>query len=796
MSVSSAFLWRFLEDVWDLLPTEDRTLFESYWSAQIQIASDLEHKTLEAALSTQVSAVPVFLTERWNRFLINEDSCDLFTQSDAITLTLFTGSALSRETVLYDTLTLSVASGQIQHEETMTFFDRSVRSLRYGKIIKGAISVTLGGQEFTPGRDYAVNLETGTIQAIDTGRIPIDQSMTIRYQHKEYTRGTDYDIDETATQVFRLAGTTIASGASVVASYTYNGTATNPLDGTAGSVSGSTLTDTSKDFSSVIPGRTMTISGGPNAGSYTVNAVPNPTQIQVVQLFPSVQGSDVVYAINAFPHGIKVDKTIVSIPHLRDRIDDPTFVLIEGVDYSVRDGILSVKSAFPLSPIGPSADRERQAWAETTKVNKETPYRNFGVLIDFFRENSEAYKLALQGLWYTFWTGSTPGNFQRGMQILLGLPFAKRAGTVTRVDAGEIDITDTRGQIITYVIPTGLATVVSVGDLVDRFASLTTGVSIIDRNNEPGFVAARLGRAGIARYLTSNASTGLGDTDETKALALLEHHLFLPQILVEAIVQRINVRELVTFLDNMKPQWTEYVFSFLSEESESITLTEETPAFDLAVDLTSTVDNNQWNQSFLFNRFLVQAGTGGIMAGGTQATGNFRDLNIDFAALGVDMDDTVRITEGLFIGYHRVLKRISTHLLSLDIPDGMIVGAPNLDYVVIPSERLPDNDTVNLAREHILLTGANYLAPAVLNTKTDIDLAGSSLKNEEIKALLLVDFANAGSEVQPITAANKDLNEINVATPPAPAAQVHEISSCSLYRFDNGTVTVTDAFAI
>src|SRR5690606_5257683 len=218
-------------------------------------------------------------------------------------------------------------------------------------------------------------------------------------------------------------------------------------------------------------------------------------------------------------------------------------------------------------------------------------------------------------------------------------------------DAAQIDITDDRGQIITYTIPDGLDPVVSVGDSVKRFDSLTTGVSIIDRNNEPGFVENRLGRAGIARFLTDKATRGVGDTDETKALKLLEHHLFLPQILVEAVVQRVNVGELVTFLDNMKPQWTEYIFSFNAEITETIHFSEETPPVDLKIDLSTTISNNQWNQSFEFNNFLVKSLSGEIIGGGTQATGNFKDLNYDFAALDVDEGDTVRIeSNGIYLG--------------------------------------------------------------------------------------------------------------------------------------------------
>ena len=798
MSVSAAFLWRFLEDVWDLLPTEDRKLFESYWSGILQTSSDLEQKTIQAALSTEVATVPVFLTERWNRFLLNEDNCDLFQESESLVLNAYLETSLGRETGLYDMFVLTLPSGQIWHEETMRFFDASVRSLRYGKIVNGTLSVKMGGFEFTPNRDYVVNKLDGTIQALDDGRILTTDIVTIRYQHEEYTRGLDYEIDELKAAVRRLASTSIADGETVTARYTYNGTATLPMESSAGAVDGPVLRDETKDFSGLLPGRTLIVKSGLNAGTYAVNMVVSSNELQIAGTFPSVQTSDVSYQIDAFPHGIKVSSGIISIPRLQDRVDLPSSVMIENVDYRVKGGILSVRSAFLLMDIGSSDTRERQMWAETTRVNRETPYRNFGVMIDFYRTNSAEYLSALQGLWYTFWTGSTPGNLQRGLHILLGLPYARKAGTVTRVDTdlGEIDITDPRGQTITYYIPTGLDPEVARYDEVARFAKLTNGVEIVDRNNEPGFVELRLGRSGIDRFLTDNASRGPGSTDETKALILLEHHLFIAQVLTEVIASRVNVDELVTFLDNMKPSNTEYVFAFSSDESEGVLIGEETPTPHLSIDLSTTIGNNPWNQAEYLEAWILRRFTGQIPSGGTQATGNFSD-SVDFAALGIDRGDYVRINTGAFKGYHKVLKRFSASLLAIDIPDASIVGTAGIDYVVFTEEMLMDHDAINVRNEHFVFDGTAYSTPASLNTKTDFDFSATELENEDIEALLLVDIGITGAEVQVITDADRDLSEFDVGTPPsAPTTRDHQMASAALKRTNNTGPTVTDAFAI
>jgi hypothetical protein len=794
MSTSAAFLWRFLDDVWDLLPTEDRQLFEAYWSAQVQIAANLQQRTLEVSLATNVNDVTVFTAERWNKLVMNEETCDLFTKTDSVVLVGEIPSPISKETCFFHTLQVSTPSKQISYQEPIQFFDESVRNLRYGKIVANTISVTIGDMEYTEGRDYTLNAELGTIQGLTEGRLPLDQVATVRYLHSEYKRDLDYEVDETRSTIRRLSGGTVSDGDSVSVYYTYNATATLALEGINGAVSGSTLTDSSKNFGALLPGRTVIIRSGPNTGSYLVNAVLSSTELQIAGSFPVEQVGEVSYSINAFPHGMKIPSIYASIPFIQDRVDDPTLVLVEGQDYELGGGILSCRMSFPLSTLGPEDRHVRQMWAEVTRIDHETPYRNFGVLIDFYRSNSEAYKLALQGLWYTFWTGSTPGNLQRGLHILLGLPYARKAGRVLSASSSSIEIVDARGQVISYQIPSGLVAEVAVDDQVDRFQQLTNGVQIIDRNNEPGFVTNRLGRAGIARFLTSNASKGAGDTDETKALLLLEHHLFMPQVLAEAVTSKINVQELVTFLDNMKPQWTEYVFSFAIEAEEGIGLSEQ---FDLPpsnFDLTTTVSSNEENTEFLLGRFIVSRNTGEILDTGSQLTGNFRDYSVDFEELGIGKGDVVRLAEGGFLGYHLVLKRISATVLSLDIPDADLAREYDLQYIVLPKELALGHDAVSFRKEHVRRPGSEFLSPSLLTTKTDAVVA--DLPALDMLALLLVDQANTGFEVQPVTAADPELSELSVASPPPVGVRDHCLASAAVKRTLVSTGAVTHVYAI
>jgi hypothetical protein len=135
--------------------------------------------------------------------------------------------------------------------------------------------------------------------------------------------------------------------------------------------------------------------------------------------------------------------------------------------------------------------------------------------------------------------------------------------------------------------------------------------------------------------------------------------------------------------------------------------------------------------------------------------------------------------------------------LSLDISDSLIQPESNIEYVLVSqySARL-DHDSFRLGRENIVLNGTEYTAPGTLNTKTDIAIGGTTLSDDEVKALLLVDIGIAGAEVQAITDYNAIEQEISVGSPPAVVVRDHQIASVAVKRTNNVGAIVTDAFAI
>lgn len=279
-------------------------------------------------------------------------------------------------------------------------------------------------------------------------------------------------------------------------------------------------------------------------------------------------------------------ENVAGIPKLRDKIRDEslTLSLDAEVDYLVRN---KTTISFKTEP-------PEKMWAKVTNIDSENPWFNYGWLMDIYQPNSERYVKTIQGLWFAFWTGPRPLNLKRSLYLLFGLPTASEDGTVTGVTATTITLTGLSGQVYTYEIPDGLEATVAEGDELKKFDTLVTGIDIYDKVNRPKFIQNEIGRIGVQRFLTENASTGTDpDTDESKALAWLEEHTFLPQISVEAFINPdINLGNVRIFLDAIKPLSKAYLFQVIVGEFQDEIELDEVSNEHRDFDVTQNVD---WN---------------------------------------------------------------------------------------------------------------------------------------------------------------------------------------------------------
>lgn len=252
------------------------------------------------------------------------------------------------------------------------------------------------------------------------------------------------------------------------------------------------------------------------------------------------------------------DKFIASIPTLQNRIHEEMadVILTQGVDYTIEfgTGIISFKDLPPES-----------LWAKDNLVNVETPYHNFGYLMDLYDSNTASYLKAVKGLWFAFWTGPRPENIRRSLYLLFGLPTASAAGVVKSVSNTQVVLTYTDGTEETFAVPTDLVPLVVEGEVVSRFQPLVDGISVFDKINYPGFLRKEVGRIGVAPFLTEKATLGTDPgTDESKALYTVEQNTYLPQIDVNAFISPdIKIKNVKSFLTNIQPRSRTYLFQVL-----------------------------------------------------------------------------------------------------------------------------------------------------------------------------------------------------------------------------------------
>lgn len=276
---------------------------------------------------------------------------------------------------------------------------------------------------------------------------------------------------------------------------------------------------------------------------------------------------------------------IASIPKLRNSIRDENLdtELVEGIDYIVEN---QTTISFMSPP-------EETFWAKRTLFDEEVPFNNYGFLMDIYLPNSQRYVEVLQGLWFAFWTGPKPSNVKISLYLLFGLPTAKQNGVVTDVTASEITVEYSDSSEV-FPIPSGLTSLVSVGESVVKFQPLVSGIEVFDKINRPGFVEEEIGRAGIQQFLTENATLGFGDTDETKALRTLEEYTYLPQISVDAFISPdINLGNVKIFLDAIKPLNKTFLFQvIIGDFREPVGLTDRIEEH-VEIDLTPTMESNE-----------------------------------------------------------------------------------------------------------------------------------------------------------------------------------------------------------
>jgi hypothetical protein len=271
----------------------------------------------------------------------------------------------------------------------------------------------------------------------------------------------------------------------------------------------------------------------------------------------------------------EIDGDIESIPQLSTISDGTGTVLFEGVNYVITSpGVISF-TAVPPTPM----------FAQDVFTNRETVYRNFGYPIGFKEPNSEVYLQRVQGLWYALWNGAAVGNIKLAMHILFGLPFIQM-GTVASITPNLDGTTTVVVGDQTFILPAYLTPVVNVGDVITNFTEISDGVEIFDFINNPAFFQL-VGLPAPQKYFT-----------------------FFPVVLADVVIAQelaggvlYDPTFLKTFLDKIKPAYTNYIIAIDLKMPETMYVWTDPTILQEIINLTSTVNFNYVNYFILGTDF-------------------------------------------------------------------------------------------------------------------------------------------------------------------------------------------------
>lgn len=486
---NAADIFNFLDDLWELLPEQDRNRFAETWKSYEQVYGDVWTKIIEQKMAGNIDYLPLYNVQRWIQYSFGDDY-------------------------------------------------KINRPARYRS-----------NQDLSQG----INLSTRFLIKMSIDNLP-PVEIDLRGADPFNTRLT-----EIVLRINNTVGQTVAFA-----------------------VEGNQLLE----FVSPTIGPTSSIEFYPT-GSPAQDA----SEI-ILGLDPI---DDLPKKVPFFPYEYTLpDKFIVGIPSLQDKVreENVTTELLEGDDFAVEfgTGIISFKDLPPES-----------MWARDTLVNKETPYNNYGFLLDVYDSNTASYLKAVKGLWYAFWTGPRPENIRRSLYLLFGLPTASQAGIVSKVNETSITLLYDDGTSEVFTVPSELKPTVVLNQRVTRFEPLVTGIQVFDKINYPGFLTREVGRFGVQPFLTENATRGSDpNTDESRALRMLEENTYLPQIDVNSFISPdIRLGNVRTFLTNLQPRSRSFLFQVLvGVFREPLTVLDEGPTSQTSPDFPNGIPSLGLHISF------------------------------------------------------------------------------------------------------------------------------------------------------------------------------------------------------
>lgn len=517
---NSLYIFDYLNDVWSLLSEQDQNRFAETWKGYEQTYGDIWMSQFQSDLANTIQYLPLYDIKRWLQHLFVDFYIGTLESGNTLVTGIYSTEALDQG---IDVTGVGIPAGAT----IAAIIDDNTIQLSLPATTDGATTLTFEGITVT---QVLLSATFTSIQDFSEG-IDLSTNYLVNLSADE---GSPVEID------LRGAVPSSTTLAEIVSKLNV---------GLEDNVASAT------DSNQLLQLKSTTV--GPQS-SFTFYPASNP-DLDANGIVFGLDVQNLPLTVPEFPYAYQLQEAdIVGIPTMQDTIHDDLIetLLTETTNYQVSFGSAIISFAEPPPPA---------MWAKNTLCNFETPYNNFGYLMGIYAPNTASYLKAVQGLWFAFWNGPSPENIKRSLYLLFGLPTASKPGSVTSVTDSTITLLYTDNSTESFTIPSGLIAVVAIGDTVNQYEPLVSGISVFDKINRPGFLADLIGRPAVQPFLTQFATRGLGpDTDETRALTLLEQNTYLPQIDVNAFISpNISISNVETFLNNINPKSRTYLLQVI-----------------------------------------------------------------------------------------------------------------------------------------------------------------------------------------------------------------------------------------
>lgn len=311
---------------------------------------------------------------------------------------------------------------------------------------------------------------------------------------------------------------------------------------------------------------------------------------------------DLPLKVPEYPYKYSIEQHIHKIPTLQDGIrnENITQYYIEGLDFRVSPNDQRIE--FIERPV-------EHLWARSTYLDVHRVYQNYGSTMDIWEPNAppEQYAKTVKALWFAFWHGPRPAFMERALYLIFNLPSSSDIGIVNRVlpasgiSPSIMEIIHIDGTVTAYLLPEDLEwrEGIVVGSYVEQFQPLCTGIDVYDKVSLPNFVDTEIGYGFLLDpFALPTATRGPGDTDETKAIQMLQEHTYLPQIDVNAFISPgINLANVMSFLRTIQPLHKTFQFQISLITADAKQTVEDFSYFDIEIDITPNLEINQTNSA-------------------------------------------------------------------------------------------------------------------------------------------------------------------------------------------------------